>query len=106
MEVFDASDFKLEYGRLRANADINDIYLVDHAWTVGSYDQVEKDARSLPGLAARFDFDLHQIDLDLVQLVMDATQSDEDTAIRALKNTDWQTLDAIQVKSFDNDFRF
>ena len=99
-EIFDASDFKFEYGQLKALDDINDIYLVDHAWTVGSFDQVGKDARSIPGLVSRFDFDLHGVDLDLVKLVVDATQVDEETAIKALKHTDWQTLDAIQVMCF------
>lgn len=96
-EILDASDFKLEYGQLIALGDIHDIYLVDHAWTVASMHQVEKDAMSMPGLVSRFDFDMHVVELDLVKLVMEATQVDEETAIRALKNSDWQTLDAIQV---------
>lgn len=96
-DKLDASDFKLEYGELKALGEINDIYLVDHAWTVGSYAQVEKDAMSMPGLVSRFDFDPYGINFDLVKLVMEATQTDENTSIHALKATDWQTLDAIQV---------
>ena len=96
-EILNASDFTFTLGGLKALTNIHDIYLVDHAWTVGSFDQVEKDARSMPSLVSRFDFDLHRIDLDLVKLVMEATKLDEDTAIKALKQTDWQTLDAIQV---------
>jgi hypothetical protein len=100
-EILNASDFTFTFeGGLQALTDIHDIYIVDHAWTVGSFDQVEKDARSMPGLVSRFDFDLHRIDLDLVKLVMEATQLDEDTAIKALKQTDFQTLDAIQVSLF------
>ena len=100
-EILDASDFELLNGELRAVKEINDIYLVDHAWNAGSFDQVEKDARSIPGLVSRFSFDLQKIDLELVNMVMEATQVDQEIAIQALQNSDWQTLDAIQVSRFD-----
>ena len=99
-DIFDASDFNLTSEKLYAARNINDIYLIDHAWTVKGFDQVERDVKSIPALSKRFSFDLEEINVEMikiVKIVMAATGVEEGIAIKALRDADWQTLDAIQV---------